>query len=138
MKEVKVLLIGMFFKQLLIVNNSSHFVHPSKLCVIKWFDWFLVSVNLIVVVSTAKLQADADYLHSAYPPSKFLDELAINEKPNSNQNNTSQTSDQPNEVSAESFKLLQGPRHNEFDWSVIKVSDTLINISFGKISISFS
>lgn len=77
---------------------------------------------LIVVFGSAQLQANDDKIYFDYTPSKFLDEPENVEKSQSKPN-TGQTNDKTNEISAENIKLLNGPRHDAFDWSLIKVSN---------------
>lgn len=65
---------------------------------------------LIVIVSSANV----DKIYFEYSP----------EEPENveSKQNTGET----NEVFAENFKLLHGPRHDEFDWSLTKVSGTYL------------
>lgn len=63
---------------------------------------------LIVVVGSAQSKANDAKIYFDYPPLTFKDE--------------SENVDKINEVAAENVQLLHGPRHNEFDWSLIKVS----------------
>lgn len=88
-------------------------------------------MNTIVVANVA--QADVDKIVFDYPPRKFLNEPANVEEPKLNET-TAEISDNTNEVSVNNFKLLRGPRHDEFDWNLAKVSDTLIKISFEMFS----
>lgn len=57
-----------------------------------------------------------------YSPLKYLNEPTNIERFKL-KGTTRQISDKTNEVTAETVKLLRGPRHDEFDWNLTKVSD---------------
>lgn len=68
-------------------------------------------------------QVDVDKLFHANPPS--LSNGPINsQRPQSNSND--QYNDEPSEVN-QNFQVFRGPRHDEFDWSLTKVSKIFAN-----------
>lgn len=77
-------------------------------------------VNSIVILSSAQSQVDIDIdkLFHANPPSLSPNGPTNVQRPLANQNN-----DRPNDDMAEVFDPFRGSRHDEFDWSLTKVSN---------------
>lgn len=81
-------------------------------------------MNLVVVVSPARIQANNDKLYFEYPPSSNILNEPAQEKPQSKES----IGDKINEVTAENVKVLYGPRHDEFDWDLTKVSSSFLEM----------
>lgn len=79
------------------------------------------SVNSIVIFSSAQSQIEVDKLFHANPPSLSSNRPVNAQSPQSNQN-ADRPNDDISEVFDGDFKLFRGPRHDEFDWSLTKVS----------------
>lgn len=71
-----------------------------------------------MIFSSAQSQVDVDKLFHANPPSLSPNRPMNAQRPQSNQN-----TDEISEVFDGDFKLFRGPRHDEFDWSLTKVSN---------------
>lgn len=77
-------------------------------------------MNSIVLFSSVQSEVDVDKLFHANPPS-----LSPNaQRPQSNSND--QFIDETSEAN-ENFQVFRGPRHDEFDWSLTKVSKIYAN-----------
>lgn len=76
-------------------------------------------MNSVVIFSSAQSQVDVDKLFHANPPSLSPNRPVNAQIPQSNSND--QFNDETSENN-ENFQVFRGPRHDEFDWSLTKVS----------------
>lgn len=87
-----------------------------------------------MILSGTQSQVDVDKLFHANPPSLSQNGTANVRRPQSNQN-TDRTNDEISEVSDGDW-LFRGPRHDEFDWSLTKVSKIYYNIIMRTFSLN--
>lgn len=75
-------------------------------------------VNSIAIFNSAQSQVDVEKLFHANPPS-----LSPNSpvSPQWTQPNPNDQNGEPSDTN-QSFQVFRGPRHDEFDWSLTKVS----------------
>lgn len=73
---------------------------------------------MIVVVTPARLSASNDKLYFEHPSSANL----LFEPENNEESSSKQNTGQTGEVPTNNFEILYGPRHDEFDWNLTKVS----------------